>query len=180
MGGRTNAQTICNFTGITCQSSSSSRAPQSSVSALIITHGNEDNPSPLSRCIFPAERKDSTPVSLARQAGAASRWHVLLSNVPSHPTLFIPPIYFTGSRSTAGKAVPDPLAQSPRGALALTHHTPSGAARLGRRVSTAAWCLSPTQRGSGAQTGMEASTPHGSPVLETCESARVETLQQQH
>lgn len=90
--GRTNTQPMCNFTGITCQSPSSSRAPQSFVSALIITHGNEANPSSPSQCTFPAEREDPTPVSLAKQAGAASRWHILLSNVPPHPTLFISPI----------------------------------------------------------------------------------------
>lgn len=90
--GQTHRQTICNFTGIICQSSSSSRAAQSSVSALIITHGNEGNPSPLSQCTFSAERKDPKPVSLVRQAGAVSIWFILVSNVPPHPTLFISPI----------------------------------------------------------------------------------------
>lgn len=100
------------FIGITCQSSSSSQAPQSSISALIITYGNEANPSSLPQCTFSAEREDPTPGSLAMQTGAARRWCILLSSVPPHPTLFISPISHRqqkrGGKSCAWFTGPEP------------------------------------------------------------------------
>lgn len=163
--GQTHRQTICNFTGTTCQNSSSSRAPQSFVSALIITHGNEANPSPLSQCTFSAEGRLHTSMFGKADRGSEQMAYPIVQCSPSSHSVH------STHQSLAAKAGPDSLAQSPRVAPARTHHTTSGVAHL-RMVPTAVWCLFPTQRGSGAQTGMEASTPHTSSVLETCVQER--------
>lgn len=81
--GQTHRQKIRNFTGTTCQISSSSRAPQSFVSALIITHRNEANPSPLSQCTFSAEGRPHTSIFGKADRGSEQMAYPIVQCSPS-------------------------------------------------------------------------------------------------